>query len=157
VTAAAWRCSIGLATSIPFVVLALPYRSAYADKGEIAVGGGVTGGYPKAIGGELGGRLGIGDSLALDLRSGGGGGSRGFGYGEVGVVALFDVLAWVPEARIAAGAEMDRDGLSPIVQTTLGLRRYLTADLSIAFEGGAAWTPGEWRGTAALGLWLAFL
>ena len=138
-------------------MLALPSRSAFADKGELAAGGGVIGGYPKAIGGELGGRLGIGDFLALDVRAGGGGGSRGFGYGEAGVVALFDVLTWVPEARLAAGAEMHRDGLSPIVQATLGLRRYLTADLSLALEGGAAWTPGEWRGTAALGLWLAFL
>jgi hypothetical protein len=141
-----------------FAFAALP-TAAGADEGELALGLGAGLRWPRAVGGELGARLGIGDSLAVDARLGGGATATddGFGYAEVGVVALFDVLAWVPEARLAVGAEAVRRDVAPVAHATLGLRRYLSADISSAVELGAAWTPEEWRGTLALSLWLALL
>lgn len=140
------------------VLLLTPLPSpARADVGELMLGGGPTLRWPAAAAGEAGARLGVGDFLALDARVGGGGARAGggFGYGEVGAVALLDVLTWVPELRGAVGAQAQRTEVAPLVHATLGLRRYWSADLSAAIELGGLWTPGEWRGTLALTAWLA--
>jgi len=145
-----------LGAPLALIVLGLPFQSAKADTGELALGAGITTALPRAAGLELGLRLGVGDFLAVDARAGGGTTAKnGFGFAEGGLVALFDVLTWVPEMRIAVGAELSRDDVSPVVRGSLGLRRYLTGSVSAAVEAGGAWTPEGWRATLALSFWLA--
>ena len=147
-----------LAIALVFVASALAPAVGHADKGEVSLGAGAVLRWPRAAGGELGARLGVGDFLAIDARVGGGMTSaHGLGYAEGGVVALFDVLTWVPELRLAVGAELQGGDVSPVAHATLGLRRFLTADVSTALEAGGAWTPHEWRGTLGLTFWFAVL
>jgi len=146
----------GRAVALLFVLVLTP-KAARADAGEVTVGLGVVAQAPQAFGGELGARYGIGDFLALDARFGGGTTMKnGLGYAEAGLVALFDVVTWVPELRLGFGAEVLERETSPLVHAAAALRALPDADLSAAARSRRPVDAGRLAGTLVLSLWLGF-
>lgn len=136
-----------------FLALSLLPADLIADTGDVALGPMLSGGWPAE--GRLGAtvRFGVGDWLALDVRLGAAVDEHGvLGVGSAGVIAAWDVLAWVPELRLAGGARVAEAGVDPRVIAELGVRHYLGLELSLLISVGGEWTPELWSGVASVGL-----
>jgi hypothetical protein len=130
-------------------------RFAAADSGELAVGAFAGATLPLAASAGLAGRVGLSDWFWVDARLQLLAGDAMAGEGAVGLVAGLDALSWVPEARLAAGARLDRGGVDPSVWLWLGVRRFLSLSWSLSLDLGAQWLPDAWGGAAAIGVWWA--
>lgn len=135
--------------------MALAPARAWADRGELLWGGAAVGELPEAAGVDGLAQLGLTD--VLWLRGSVGGRYRFSGAaGEalVGLVAAWDVLAWVPEVSVSAGAAVGSHG-DLALQVGAGLRRWVGLDTSftIALSGGYRPRLRERYGAVAIGLW----
>jgi hypothetical protein len=131
---------------------------AWADAGELAIGPLLGATLPVEARAGLAARVGIGDWLAIDARLAAGlwQGQAG-GVADLGLIAAWDVLSWVPEVRLTGGGRWFGDRLSPRVSAHLGVRHYLTMSTSITLEGGAEWNSGDdIRAVVSLTVWFAF-
>jgi hypothetical protein len=127
---------------------------ARADSGDLSAGPLAAAGWPEAEGrAGLVVRWGLGDWLSLDARGAGAlGDVRPGGCASLGLVLAWDVLAWVPEARLAAGTRLHEEGVDGRLVGGVGVRRYLSLDLALGLELAAEWSPDGWLGVASLDL-----
>lgn len=122
-----------------------------ADAGELVLGPWVEGGWRPAAHAGVTSRLGLTDVLAVDVRLGASLNEVGVGgVGSVGVIAAWDVLAWVPELRLGGGLAVDDDGVSGRVMGSIGVRRYVSPTWSWALAVGAQWSPHAYLATVGL-------
>jgi hypothetical protein len=136
------------------IVVLLVAGVARADSGDLSAGPLAAVGWPETEGrAGLVVRWGLGDWLSLDARGGGAfGGVQPGGCASLGLVLAWDVLAWVPEARLAAGARLDQEGAHGRLIGGVGVRRYLSLELALGLELTAEWSPQGWRGVASVDL-----
>ena len=144
-----------LAPALLAALAALAPAHARADRGELLWGGAAVGELPRAAGVDGLAQLGLTD--VLWLRGSVGGRYRFAGVaGEalVGLVGAWDVLAWVPEVSVSAGATVGSQ-TDLELQVGAGLRRWVGLDTSftIVLSGGYRPRLGERYGTLAIGLW----
>ncbi|OGR08695.1 MAG: hypothetical protein A2341_00680 [Deltaproteobacteria bacterium RIFOXYB12_FULL_58_9] len=142
-----------------FAVILLPAVTV-VDAGEWSVGPVASGAVPLGSGdaapveGRFGGmaRFGIGDWLAVDGRVLATVSDRtAGGVGSIGVAAAWDVLAWVPELRLAVGGRLSSDWLRLLGD--VGVRRYLSLDSALLLALGGEWIGnGHWQVVLSVGI-----
>ena len=135
--------------------MALAPALASADRGELELGVAAVGELPAAGGLDALAQLGLGEVLSLRAGLGGRWSSSGPAADAlVGLVGAWDVLAWVPEVAVSAGA---RVGYDPDVelQVTAGLRRWIGLDRSLTISIGGGYRPrlGQGYGCLSFGFW----
>jgi len=73
------------------------------------------------------------------------------GVGSIGVAAAWDVLAWVPELRLAVGGRLSSDWLRLLGD--VGVRRYLSLDSALLLALGGEWIGnGHWQVVLSVGI-----
>ena len=123
----------------------------------LTLGGFLAGGWP--LEGRLGvvGRAGLGDWLSADLQLAGSLDADGVsGLADVGFIAAWDVLIWVPELRIAGGIRFDPHGADIRLAASLGARRYLSLASSLLLAAGVEWSNGDWLALLSIGFDFGF-
>lgn len=129
-------------------------RQAAARAGELSVVGQLGGSWPPGGGvALLGVDIGLNDWFEVRPAAGyelTAAGSAGLLQGEL--KAMYDVLAWVPEAFVGGGIVYGRGPIRARVYGGARVRYYIA--LAWAIEGGVAveWRPTGVRGVATAGL-----
>lgn len=135
--------SLGRVALASILILCASPRSSWADAGDVAIGA-ELGAACDPAGGRVGAalRLGISDWAAVEGRLGlGVGDGRLAGRAAGGLVGVWDVLTWVPEATLAVGCQIDREQSEPRIIGEVGVRRYVGRRWAIGLAAGAEWGP----------------
>lgn len=141
------------------VVLLGCISRAKADQGEVTLGGGAAFVVADEFGGALAARLGTGNWSALETVAHAGVDSRELTLGiDGGLVLSWDVLTWVPELAVRAGARHAGQGYEAVVAFDISARRYFglrwAGSLSL---GGRYGSHSGWEATAGVMLWRGLL
>jgi hypothetical protein len=140
-------------------ILSIPAQ-AHADAGETLLGLAVQGELAPTAGIDAVAQFGVNDMVALR-------GWLGGRYGEtatdakgatldvgVGIVCAWDVLSLVPELTLGGGLRSTTSKTVAESLATMGIRRFLSPDVSLSLAGGGGWrTDGKAYGMAQIGLW----
>jgi len=131
-------------------VLAMPH-AALADRGEVSLAGSLGAALPVGVTAELSGRYGLTDFSAVTAQVGALGDVRdAWGAAQVGVVVLFDVVAWVPEFSVLTGLASNGSTVRPVGTVTVGVRRFVSMDVSLGGYVSLRATGRELAGVAGL-------
>ena len=123
-----------------------PAAPAWADWGDKTVAGRLSLVGTNQVGLSLGAELGLGSAWA--------------GFAEVmgelchdaplgrmwaGGSWLYDVIAWVPYATVAAGVQWQKQALAPCATAKVGVRYFVAPQLYLGLGVGGLWSPDRLR------------
>lgn len=142
---ACWAAALFAAALLP--------KTVAADAGELTVGVGARGGYPRMAEAEAAARLGLADALAVqaELRAGYGN-DTGAGAG-LAALLLLDIFIWVPELRLAGGGRWQPASISAWGELGLGARWYLSMEKSLRLGLDAGLDTDGFYGRLGLAFW----
>ena len=150
------RCWSGAATAalVALFVILAP-ASARADWGDRSVALEGAAAYPWGGRATLFVQEGISDWLSLRVGAGANfSETDAEAIGSFGLVAAFDVFAWVPELYLGVGGAVGDPGIRARVCARFAMRTYLSFDWSLTFGIGGEWTPDDdWLALGGVGIW----
>lgn len=129
--------------------------SAHADRGDRSLALEAAGFYPWGGRATLFVQEGISDWLSVRVGAGANfNQAAAEAIGSFGLVAAFDVFAWVPELYLGVGGAVGDPGIRARVCARFAMRTYVSFDWSLTFSVGGEWTPDDdWIGLAGVGIW----
>ena len=124
-----------LAGGLAFCV-ALATTTAFADSGDVSVGGYVGSNFSHVGRAGLSGRIGLSDWWAMESQLGAQLVDKSVGFeATVAPVLAWDVIAWVPELKMGVGLTTAGEAPSPFWFATLGVRKYVALSWSVGVAG----------------------
>ncbi len=149
-----WRSVARIAALVALTLIVAP-SAARADWGDRSVAIEAAGSYPWGGRAMLFVQEGIGDWLSVRVGAGANfNETAAEAIGSFGLVAAFDVFAWVPELYLGVGGAVGDPGIRARLCARVAMRTYLSFDWSLTFGVGGEWTPDDdWLALAGVGVW----